>query len=227
MKKNIKIVLVFMLFLLFIAGTSVFYAGVVHEVSRKLNGITIVLDAGHGARDGGSVGQNGTVEKDINLNYTLALRDKLIKNGYKVVLTRSNDEPLYSQTASNKKLNEMQTRLNVIKRANPNLVISIHMNSFPSSNVSGANTYYRKDDESGKTIANYIQSRFHDTCNAPNENAKIGDYFLLNSSYYTCVLIECGFLSNPEEERRLNTNEYKDKIINAIYDGIFLYFGNS
>ena len=216
-----------MMFLLFITGTSVFYAGVVYEVSRQLNGVTIVLDAGHGARDGGSVGQNGTIEKDINLTYTLALRDKLVEHGYKIVLTRSNDEPLYSQTASNKKQSEMKSRLNTIKQANPNLVISIHMNSFPSSNVTGANTYYRKDDESGKTIANYIQSRFHDKCNASNEKAKIGDYYLLNSSYYTCVLIECGFLSNPEEERRLNTDEYKNKIINAIYDGIFLYFGNS
>ena len=119
-------------------------SGVVAYASRNYNGITIVLDAGHGGRDGGSVGINGTIEKEINLDYVLALKDKLVQSGYRVVLTRKNDDGLYSPLAKNKKQDDMNKRMKIIKQANPNLVISLHMNSFSDSSVSGAMTYFRK-----------------------------------------------------------------------------------
>jgi len=190
-----------------------------------MNGITIVLDAGHGARDGGSVGTNGTIEKDINLEYTLALKDKLVEAGYKVILTRKDDEELYSLSAKNKKQSEMKTRLSIIKKANPNLVISIHMNSFNDSRASGINTYYRKGDSASEEIANLVQSSFKKYCNTRSEKAKVGDYYILNSSYYTAILIEYGFLSNPEEEKLLNSKDYKNKLIDTTVKGLSLYFG--
>jgi len=193
----------------------------------KTNGITIVLDAGHGGRDGGSVGVNGTIEKEINLEYVLLLKDKLIQNGYTVVLTRKNDDGLYSATAKNKKQSDMNERMKIIERANPNLVVSIHMNSFVSPSAQGSVTYYRKCDAASKNCADLIQKSLNKYCDARIQESKVGDYFMVNCSYYTSVLIECGFLSNPEEEKKLNDKDYKTKMIDAIYRGILLYFGNN
>lgn len=187
---------------------------------------TIVIDAGHGGRDGGSVGINGTIEKEINLKYAKALEKKLTNSGYKVVMTRSNDNGLYDKNATNKKLSDMKARQEIINKANPALVVSIHMNSFPIKTASGANTYYREGDESSKTCATLIQRALNAYCNAPSTTSKVGDYYMVKCSYYTSVLVECGFLSNPEEEGLLNTAEYQEKIVYSIYSGIQLYFGN-
>ena len=210
--------------LILVCLTTIFY-GIVESSSSSLNGFKIVVDAGHGGRDGGSIGVEGTIEKEINLKYALALKDRLCENGFIVELTRRNDDGLYSLTDKNKKLADMKERLRIIKRTNPNLVVSIHMNSFTSSTARGAMVYYRKNDMSGKLCADLIQKSFHTYCDARFEEAKVGDYYMLNSSYYTAVLIECGFLSNREEEFLLNTEDYKTKIVDAIYKGILLYFG--
>ncbi len=206
---------------------TMFYAKLVAVRVESFNGITIVLDAGHGGRDGGSIGVNGTIEKEINLDYVLSLKNKLVENGYKVVLTRKNDDGLYSEFAKNKKTSDMNARLNIIREANPNLVISIHMNSFSNPTAKGATTYFRKDDSSGKQCADLIQKSLNKYCGAKTVKGKVGDYYILNCSYYSAVLIECGFLSNPEEETMLNSEDYKEKILNAIYNGILLYFGNN
>ena len=226
-KEKKKAVVSFFVCLIFILSLSFGYYGLVVKYVSAYNGITIVLDAGHGGRDGGTLGINGSVEKDLNLEYTLELKSKLVTGGYKVVLTRKNDEGLYSPLAKNKKQSEMKERLRIIKQANPNLVISIHMNSFNDKSAYGATTYYRKDDESGKNIADLIQNSLATYCGARFKQAKVGDYYVLNSNYYSAVLIECGFISNPEEERKLKTPEYRKKIVDAIYSGILLYFGNS
>ena len=211
--------------ILFCIASSAF-SGIVNIQASKANGITIVLDAGHGGRDGGSIGVNGTIEKEINLEYVLALKDKLVDSGFCVVLTRNSDEGLYSEMAKNKKVSDMNARMQIIRKANPNLVVSLHMNSFADSSVAGANCYYKIDDDASKYCADLIQGCLKTYCGAKNNLSKEGDYFMLNCSYYTSVLIECGFLSNPNEENLLNTKTYKDKIVNAIYSGILLYFGN-
>lgn len=216
----------FLVCLIFLSVLSLGYYDLSTNSQANSNGITIVLDAGHGARDGGSIGTLGTVEKEINLRYTLKLKEKLLNAGYRVELTRKTDDPLYLQDSPNKKLSDMKTRMNIIRRANPNLVVSIHMNSFPDKTVSGANTYYRKDDVSGKIVADLIQSSLNKYCHAKNKLGKIGDYYILNQSYYTAVLVECGFLSNIEEERLLNTDEYCDKFSSAVCSAIMLYLGN-
>ncbi len=227
MKKLFKNhVLIICVLLIFVMLTTL-YSQVVNISVSKFNGITIVLDAGHGGRDGGSVGVNGTIEKEINLEYTLALMNKLVENGFKVVLTRKNDDGLYSEFAKNKKTSDMNARYKIIKNANPNLVISIHMNSFSNSTAKGAMTYYRKDDIASKICADLIQKSLQVNCGARFSNGKVGDYYMLNCSYYSAVLIECGFISNPEEEMLLNSEEHKKKMIDAIYNGILLYFGNN
>ncbi len=221
-KKNVALFCVLVL----IISLSFFFSKLVDLRVSKLNGITIVLDAGHGGRDGGSVGVLGTVEKKINLEYVFALKDKLVNHGYKVILTRKNDDGLYSVLSKNKKQSDMKERLKIIKKANPNLVISIHMNSFCESSARGATTYHREGDVASSRCGDLIQKSLKAYCGARSEKSKVGDYFMVNSSYYTAVLVECGFLSNPQEEKQLNTKEYKDKITEAIFKGVLLYFGN-
>ncbi len=225
MGKKLKIYLSIFLLVGIFFSISIFYSSLVVHSTNFSNGKTIVLDAGHGGRDGGSIGKNGTIEKEINLKYALLLKNKLELIGYKIILTRNNDDGLYSAFSTNKKQSDMQARFKIIQRANPNLVISIHMNSFPNSSVRGATTYYRKDDDASELCANLIQQSLHTYCNAKNTNAKVGDYFMLNCSYYTSVLIECGFLSNPEEEILLNSPTYQEQLISSISKGIMLYFG--
>ena len=220
-KKNACIIVfVIIMFLLTFA-----FSHIVAVSASGYNGITIVLDAGHGGRDGGSVGVNGTIEKEINLRYTLALKEKLVSAGYRVELTRKTDDGLYLESAKNKKMSDLNARMEIIKRANPNLVISIHMNSFSSQSAHGASTYYRSGDESGQIVSDLIQQSLNTYLGAPSTKGKVGDYYILNESYYTAVLIECGFLSNPEEERLLNTDEYLEKFVDAVYNAILLYFG--
>ena len=214
------IIFVLIMFLLTFA-----FSHIVAVSASGYNGITIVLDAGHGGRDGGSVGVNGTIEKEINLKYTLALKEKLVSAGYRVELTRKTDDGLYLESAKNKKMSDLNARMEIIKRANPNLVISIHMNSFSSPSAHGASTYYRSGDKSGQIVSDLIQQSLNTYLGAPSTKGKVGDYYILNESYYTAVLIECGFLSNPEEERLLNTDEYLKKFVDAVYNAILLYFG--
>ena len=214
----------FVVLILIIIVSSIYF-NIVKSSAAKFNGITIVLDAGHGGRDGGCVGINGSVEKDLNLKYSLRLKDKLVDRGYKVVLTRTNDDGLYSPLATNKKVSDMNVRMEMIKKTNPNLVISVHMNSFADKSVSGANCFYKIDDDASIKCANLIQKSLHKYCGVKSENAKKGDYFMLNCSYYTSVLIECGFLSNVEEEKKLNSDEYLEKFTSAVADAVFLYFG--
>ena len=227
MRNFIKKQSVIIMFVGVILVLSACYSKIVEISVSKFNGITIVIDAGHGGRDGGCVGVNGTIEKEINLEYALRLKEKLVDNGYRVVLTRKNDDGLYSPLAKNKKQSDMNARLQVIKQANPNLVISIHMNSFPSASAQGANTFYREGDRASKDCADLIQKSISTYCNAKNIKSKEGDYFLLNCSYYTAVLIECGFISNETEEAMLNSAEYKTRFTDAVYNGILLYFGNA
>lgn len=214
------------IFICIMAILSFAFSNIVIATASKMNGITIVIDAGHGGRDGGSVGVNGTVEKEINLLYALTLKEKLVENGYKVILTRSNDDGLYSPLAKNKKQSDMNKRMEIIKKANPNLVISIHMNSFSNPNAKGSSVYYRLGDSSGERCAQLIQKSFNCYCSVKGTTGKVGDYYILNCSYYTSVLIECGFISNPDEERNLNSKDYRNKIINSIYYALTLYFGN-
>ena len=186
---------------------------------------TIVIDAGHGGRDGGSTGKLGSVEKELNLQYAKTLQKMLNKAGVNVVMTRNNDDGLYDEDASNKKLSDMRARRDIIRDANPDLVVSIHMNSYPLQNCWGAKTFYKMGSDASFDIAKSIQNSLkYYTDNASN-TVSAGDYYILNCTEYNSVLVECGFISNPEEERLLMTQDYCDKLMYSVYCGIMLYLG--
>lgn len=185
----------------------------------------VVIDAGHGARDGGCVGANGSIEKELNLKYALALQDLLETKNIKVVMTRKDDKALYEENASNKKIAEMKARENIIKKSKPDIVVSIHMNSFGLKSAKGARAFYGTENNKGKQAADYVQKSMHYYVGAKGLVSTKGDYYILNCTSYPSILVECGYISNPEEEILLNTNEYCQKLMHSVFCGILLYLG--
>lgn len=186
---------------------------------------TIVIDAGHGGRDGGSVGVDGSVEKDLNLQYAKSLQKLLIGSGVKVVMTRSGDTGLYNDNDNNKKLSDMRKRREIINNSTPNLVISVHMNSFPLDSCKGAKTFYQIGSNTSFDAAKKIQSCLSYYMDNTSKTVSGGDYYILNCTKYTSVLIECGFLSSPEEVKLLNSNDYREKFTYSVYRGVMMYLG--
>ena len=160
---------------------------------------TIVVDAGHGGIDRGASSKNGTFESDINLAIAGFLKEELRLRGAEVVMTRGNKEWL-----------ALDNRRMIIERAKPDLVISIHLNNFPSdTSVRGLQCFYDKSSEVSQSYARAIQTEFNKNIPDINRVAKAGDYYILNSTAFPSVLVECGFLSNAQEEKLLKTAEYQ------------------
>ena len=193
--------------------------------TRPKGEYTIVIDAGHGGRDGGSMGVNGSIEKELNLEYAKTLQKLLEKAGVNVVMTRTNDDGLYSEDADNKKLSDMRKRREIINDACPDLVVSVHMNSFPLDSCKGAKTFYQIGSDVSFNAAKTIQNSLNYYIENASNTVSAGDYYILNCTPYTSVLIECGFVSSPEEERLLGTKEYREEFMYSVYCGIMMYLG--
>ncbi len=188
-------------------------------------GPVIVIDAGHGGVDPGKVGVSGVLEKDVNLAVAKKLQARLTADGFTVVMTRTEDAGLYSDTATNKKREDMAARVRLISEADPELTISIHQNSFPDASCKGAQVFYYKDSEESRMLAELLQKTFPEVLRDGNtRQAKANsDYYLLKRTECPIVIAECGFLSSPEEERLLSTAEYQEKVADALYEGIKQY----
>lgn len=186
----------------------------------------IVIDPGHGGEDPGKVGINDALEKEINLAIAKKLEAVLQENGYEVVLTRTTDDGLYSSSDSNKKVADMKKRCQIIEEAKADIVVSIHQNSFSQESVCGAQVFYYKYSQQGQVLAEKIQSAIKEYADTENKRT-IKDnstYYMLVHTPCPTVIVECGFLSNSEEAEKLCTEEYQDKIANAVYEGIEAYF---
>ncbi|TDT50392.1 N-acetylmuramoyl-L-alanine amidase CwlD [Fonticella tunisiensis] len=186
----------------------------------------IIIDAGHGGRDPGAIGRSGTLEKDVNLKISQKLKGYLEEHGNTVIMIREVDEGLYAETDKNRKSTDMKNRKEIIKEYRADVFISIHLNSFPQSQYYGAQVFYNRDDEKSKRLAKITQEeliKVLDRNNRREEKAN-NTYYILKDNPVPSILVECGFLSNPEEERLLNQEDYQNKIAWAIYCGITRYF---
>ncbi len=190
------------------------------------NAYTIVLDAGHGGIDQGSSGvKTGVQEGEINLQIVKKLETYLLSGGFNVVLTRTSSNGLYGMATSNRKKKDMQKRKEIIENANPNLVVSVHLNEYSVSTRRGAQVFYKKGDDLSKSLAENIQSKFNSlNKHVKDYSALTGDYYILNCTNYPSVIAECGFLSNPEDEALLISEEYQNELAQSIYQGIISYF---
>lgn len=142
--------------------------------------------------------------------------------GFDVIMTRTTESGLYSTLASNKKRDDMKKRKSIVENANADFVISIHMNSF-RGDARGALVYYGNDDEPSKSLAGFIQKYFLKNLPEAKKEIKIGDYYVLNELKVPSVLVECGYLSNIEEEALLVTEEYKKEVCYSILLGVLEY----
>lgn len=185
---------------------------------------TIVIDAGHGGSDPGSIGYKTKVrESDLNLRLSKMLKEKLEHSGINVVMTRTTDESLIEGSGKKWKKQDMEKRKKLIEKIRPNMVISIHQNSYTNHSLRGAQVFYDKTSDISKQIATSIQQEFIQSLDHSNKHTSPGDYFMLKCSAAPSVIIECGFLSNAEEEQLLLTKEYQEKIVNSIYVGIIKF----
>ena len=193
------------------------------------DGLSIVIDAGHGGIDPGKVGINDALEKDINLALALKLRDKFSQDSIRIILTRDSDTGLYSEGSTNKKAEDMQTRCKIISDASPIFTVSLHQNSYPSPEVCGAQVFYFGQSQDGKKLADMIQDSLISNVDPDNHRvAKANEsYYLLKKTPTPTVIVECGFLSNPTEADLLLTDDYQNQLVDAIYNGIQNYLSES
>ena len=188
---------------------------------------TVVVDAGHGGIDGGVVGKTTKVkESDINLAISKYLKKELEKQNIKVVMTREDENGLYGNAVNNFKKKDMAARRDIILGAKPDLVISIHANKWRDSVRRGIQVFY-DDTLKGEKAATIMQEVLNTHLNAADVNrtfsAQKGDYYITKCSEYVSIIIECGFLSNPDDERNLINTEYQKKLAQYITKGTMSY----
>lgn len=196
--------------------------GVVPAVRQ--DNTVIVIDAGHGGFDGGAVGRLTKInESNLNLAVAIKLRSLCMQAGYGVIMTREDDNALGSTKSA-----DMAKRRAIIEESNADVVISIHMNKFSDPSVAGPQVFYFVESEEGEALALCIQEAFNDELMPKRPRIQKSErYFILRCGTAPCVIAECGFLSNEEEERLLQMDDYQQKCAQAIYDGITAYIKQS
>lgn len=193
------------------------------NVSKLSNNVTVVLDAGHGGIDGGVVGLSGIKESDINLDIVYRIKEKLENMNFNVVLTREGKDAF-----SQKKREDMKKRKDIIIKANPDALISIHVNKCPYSKRRGVQVFY-DDLNVGKSFATLMQSSLNSYVNEKyakrsDLSALPGDYFITKCVMVPSIIIECGFISNKEDEDLLLKDDYKDELAKVISNTLFNAF---
>lgn len=234
-RKQISAPLLFLIFLLvltLVSGSFCWIAAKAAKQTKKAQGagqrtsFTIVIDAGHGGEDGGTVSASGIVEKELNLQIALLLRDLLEANGVKVIMTRTTDTLLYDKNADyegRKKVLDLAARREIAEKTENAVFVSIHMNAYPQTQYKGLQVWYSKNCETSYFLAKNLQStaKLH---LQPDNNREVkgatSAIHLLHRLTCPAVLVECGFLSNPEEAARLCSEEYQRQLAFVLFLGI-------
>lgn len=206
-----------------------------HGISREidintaavLDFPTIVIDPGHGGEDGGAVGINGCVEKELNLEVALILRDLLELSGVNVKMTRTEDIMLYDAALpGKKKIQDLKKRVKLAEEDQDSVTVSIHMNTYPSPKYSGAQVYYSPNHPESKLLAETVQQCIRANLQ-PQNSRRIKEstsaIYLLHNIKVPAILIECGFISNPEEVELLCDDAYRHKLALTVYSAIMEY----
>ncbi len=187
----------------------------------------IVIDPGHGGIDSGAIGiKTGNKESDLNLDLSFFLKDYCESSNLGVTLTRETQDGLYGSTESGFKRRDMEERKRIILESSPDIVVSIHMNKFPSSARRGAQVYYQQGDETSRALADKIQSALNEYINIPNQSrsftASQGDFYMCKIKK-PAIIVECGFLSNEEDDLLLSQKSYRKNLAYVIYNGVMNY----
>lgn len=189
------------------------------SAGKKITSV-IILDAGHGGIDCGAIGKaSGVHEDELNLDVAKKLQKLLTDDGARVIMTRETDDAI----AKTKDL-DMEKRRAIISNSNADMVVSIHMNFFSDTSSSGPQVFYYESSEEGLKLARHIQMKLNENLTPPSPRSHMnGDYFVLRSGNAPAVIVECGFLSNTKEEALLQDEGYREKVAQAIFEGIHSY----
>ncbi|MEE1010467.1 MAG: N-acetylmuramoyl-L-alanine amidase [Acutalibacteraceae bacterium] len=187
---------------------------------------TIIIDAGHGSPDGGTSANDGTLEKDLNLQIAYKLNNILQSMGYETLMTRSDDNSIHDDSANTirqKKISDLKNRLEIINNTDNAVFVSIHQNHYQDSRYSGTQVFYSKNNPHSKDLAESIRYpiiSYLQTDNSREIKKSGSEIYLLNNSQIPSVMVECGFMSNPDETDNLKDNTYQQKIAFFIAIGI-------
>lgn len=189
----------------------------------------IILDAGHGTPDEGAESSSGTLEAPINLQITLKIQKLLESSGATVILTRSDDNSICeidAETIREKKISDVHQRVKIGNNSSADVFVSIHLNKISESQYSGWQTFYKNSDENSKKLATSIQNSLNSTISNNYDRIPhtISNVYIIKNVEIPITIVECGFLSNKEDEARLKTDEYQEKLAWGIYNGIMDYF---
>ena len=219
-KKN-KYCLILALFILsFYLGRGV--CALAKNTGKNTNSTVIVIDPGHGGSDPGKISTSGVMEKDVNLSIAMALKQLFENRGFTVVMTRTTDCDLAPDNSKHPKTDDLTKRTALMSKSNVAVSISIHQNSYHEEAIRGGQVFYYKTSVRGKKLAESLQKRFDYVLGDSNKRqAKANDnYYLLLHVKEPIVIAECGFLSNREEAKKLETEEYQDRLAWTIHVGI-------
>ena len=202
---------------------------VVSTMAVPVTNKVIIIDAGHGGEDGGAVSDEGISEANLNLAIALKLQNLLEQSGATVILTRSDENAIYDvdkKTLREKKVSDIKNRVKIGNSSSADIFISIHLNKIPQSQYYGWQTFFKNGSEDGKRLATGIQDNLNEAIQKENkrEPLKISNVYIIKHVEIPTAIVECGFLSNEEEEKQLQDNEYQNKLAWGIYNGIMDYF---
>lgn len=221
------IILSAMLYLTFMANFSAAEAS-----SMPITQKTVIVDAGHGGDDGGAIGIDGTVEKDINLDIALKLEKILKFYGFNVIMTRTQDVMTCDDgidSLRKRKISDIHNRFELMRKNPDAIFISVHQNKFEDSSQHGTQVFYSGNDERSKELAEAIQTSVTLTLQRKNDRIvkKSGSgIYLLYHAKIPAVLVECGFISNSDEVKKLKDESYRMKLAILIADGLLKYLSN-
>lgn len=203
----------------------------VETTSTPASNKTIVIDAGHGSPDEGAESNNGTTEAQINLKIALKVQNLLEQTGSTVILTRSNDNAIYdldSKTLRKKKVSDIKNRVKIGNESSADIFVSIHLNKIPQKQYYGWQCFYNTKNEKSKILAEELQENLNDSIQKENKRVamELNTVYIMKNVEIPISIVECGFLSNPEEEIKLQEDEYQNRLAWGIYNGITDYFYN-
>lgn len=223
------VILVFISVFTFTLSSKNIGTDTIETVSLPVSGKVVILDAGHGVPDEGAQSSNGTTEAETNLKITLKVQQLLEQSGCTVILTRSDENAIYdidSKTLKQKKVSDIHNRVKIGNESSADIFVSIHLNKIPQSQYDGWQTFYKNGSEQSKKLATSIQNNLNESIQKENKRVplKIDNIYIIEHVKIPTSIVECGFLSNPEEEKQLLNDEYQNKLAWGIYTGIINYF---
>lgn len=185
------------------------------EKKAKKDQVVIVVDPGHGGEDPGKVGINDVLEKDLNLQIAKKVKKLLEEAGIKIVMTRTNDK------VPDAKKEDLNQRVQLINETKPKLALCIHQNSYPDEKIRGAQVFYHTIKPEAEDVASIVQEQLRTVDPTNTRQIKENDtYFMLKNTQVPTIIVECGFLTNPDEAAKLTQEDYQDKLAQAICEGV-------